>query len=119
MSGFGPLMSSDAWFWTPLVTDLWRGMKDIVVSDEFMSYGGSELGCMSTSESLKIIASYAYSSSPLLFRMKVETPMDRGARLKWLSVYPDEDEGARDGRPSIYEVHTRHPTPLASTSRDL
>mmetsp|Transcript_66231 Transcript_66231/g.147851 ORF Transcript_66231/g.147851 Transcript_66231/m.147851 type:complete len:254 (-) Transcript_66231:330-1091(-) len=71
---------------------LWRGMKDVVVNDEFMSYGGSELGCMSTSESLKIIANYAYSSSPLLFRIKVETPMDRGARLKWLSVYPDEDE---------------------------
>ena len=65
------------------------------MNDEFMSYGGSELGCMSTSESLKIIANYAYSSSPLLFRIKVETPMDRGARLKWLSVYPDEDEGAR------------------------
>ena len=74
---------------------LWRGMKNVVPSDEFMSYGGSELGCMSTSESLKIIAGYAYSSSPLLFRIKVESPMDRGARLRWLSVYPDEDEGAQ------------------------
>ena len=47
---------------------------------------------MSTSESLKIIAGYALSSSPLLFRIKIESPMDRGASLKWLSVYPGEDE---------------------------
>lgn len=71
---------------------LWRGLKNVVVPDEFMSYGGSELGCMSTSESLKIIASYAASSSPLLFRIKIESPMDRGASLKWLSVYPAENE---------------------------
>jgi len=71
---------------------LWRGLKDLTVSDHFMSYGGSELACMSTSESLSVIANYALSDSPLLFRIKIETPMDRGASLKWLSTFPHEDE---------------------------
>ena len=59
---------------------------------QFMSYGGSELGCMSTSEDIDIIAGYAHSTSPLLFRIKIESPMDRGASLKWLSIYPKEEE---------------------------
>jgi hypothetical protein len=71
---------------------LWRGMKDLAVSDQFMTYGGSELGCMSTSEDLNVIARYALSSRPLLIRIKIESPMDRGANLKWLSVFPHEEE---------------------------
>jgi hypothetical protein len=71
---------------------LWRGMKNLAVSDQFMTYGGSELGCMSTSEDLNVIARYALSSRPLLIRIKIESPMDRGANLKWLSVFPHEEE---------------------------
>ena len=47
---------------------------------------------MSTSESLDIIAAYALSKCPLLFRIKIESPMDRGANIRWLSAYPEEDE---------------------------
>jgi len=71
---------------------LWRGIKDMYPSDRFMSYGGSELACMSTSENVSTVAGYALSTCPLLFRIKIESPMDRGANLQWLSVYPDEEE---------------------------
>jgi hypothetical protein len=76
---------------------------------------------MSTSESLETVADYAQSDAPLLFRIKVESPMEcvrpllnrvvrtdcaaeseggvcsswmrsRGASIRWLSIYPDEDE---------------------------
>ena len=71
---------------------LWRGMKDRTINEHFLMYGGSELGCMSTSENIAIVARYARSNNPLLLRIKIESPMDRGANLKWLSVYPSEDE---------------------------
>ena len=71
---------------------LWRGLKDLTISSHFMAYGGSEIACMSTSESLNVIAGYAQSEAPLLFRIKVDSPMDRGASIQWLSVYPEEDE---------------------------
>ena len=35
---------------------------------------------------------YAASSNPLLFRIKVDSPMDMGADIDWLSIYPSEQE---------------------------
>lgn len=75
-----------------MATYLWRGLKDRRVSDDFMIDGGSEKACMSTSESVEVVTRYSRSRVPLLFRIKIESPMDHGATLKWLSVYPDEDE---------------------------
>ena len=54
--------------------------------------GGAELACMSTSSDLNIVASYAQSRQPLLFRIKVDSPMELGAELGWLSMYPGEAE---------------------------
>eukprot|EP00668_Euglena_longa_P006643 GGOE01007946.1.p1 GENE.GGOE01007946.1~~GGOE01007946.1.p1 ORF type:complete len:885 (+),score=274.05 GGOE01007946.1:228-2657(+) len=71
---------------------LWRGMRDRTVSEDFMLKGGSELACMSTSSDLSVVASYARSKLPLLFRLKVDSPMELGADLRWLSVFPDEAE---------------------------
>ena len=51
---------------------LWRGMKNRVVSDEFFLLGGTEMACMSTSSDLNVVASYAQSATPLLFRIKVQ-----------------------------------------------
>ena len=59
---------------------------------EGIAGSGSELACMSTSENIDVVARYARSNNPLLLRIKVESPMDRGANLKWLSCYPSEDE---------------------------
>ena len=71
---------------------LWRGMKDRTVARDFLMLGGSERACMSTSESLPVVAGYASSRTPLLFRIKVESPMDLGAKIDWCSVFPGEQE---------------------------
>ena len=80
-------------------------MKDKTVEDEFLELGGADPACMSTSEDLAVVAGkrepspvatrtteqpfqlhvkclpcihtpeYASSGSPLLFRIKVDSPM--------------------------------------------
>ena len=47
---------------------------------------------MLTSESLDVVAGYASSRTPLLFRIKVESPMDMGASVEWCSMFPGEKE---------------------------
>jgi hypothetical protein len=71
---------------------LWRGMKDLQVTDEFMSKGGTELACMSTSTSLDVVAEYSKSKQPLLFRLQTDDFLNRGADISWLSLYPSEKE---------------------------
>ena len=72
---------------------LWRGMKDLTVSDAFMHHGGCEIACLSTSENLEIIAGYARSACPMLFRLRIDSPMELGANISWLSTFPQEEEG--------------------------
>ena len=71
---------------------LWRGMRDRTVTDEFMLKGGVELGCMSTTSDLAVVAGYARSQAPLLLRIKVDNPMEMGADIRWLSMFPGEEE---------------------------
>eukprot|EP00966_Prymnesium_polylepis_P052954 1226328-Prymnesium_polylepis.1 len=47
---------------------------------------------MSTSSDLEVIAKYSRSSAPLVFRLKVDSPMELGADIKWLSLFPSESE---------------------------
>jgi hypothetical protein len=37
-------------------TELWRGMKDLALTAEFVQNGGTEFGCMSTSTSKETVA---------------------------------------------------------------
>merc|ERR1711972_706934 len=71
---------------------LWRGLKNCTVDDTFMFSGGTEMACMSTSPNMRVVAGYALSSSPLLFRLLIESPMQMGADIQWLSVFPGEQE---------------------------
>lgn len=71
---------------------LWRGLKNLSVNSTFMLKGGTEFACMSATENVKVMAAYARSEEPLIFRIKVESPMEMGADISWLSVYPDEKE---------------------------
>lgn len=73
-------------------TFLWRGMRDMAVDANFLLQGGTELACMSTSSDLRVVAGYAASSTPLLFRIKVDSPMELGAEVSWVSLYPGESE---------------------------
>jgi hypothetical protein len=72
--------------------EFWRGMKDLELNDKFKRQGGTELGCMSTSTSKEIVAGYANSAQPLVFRVKSSGFMSCGADISWLSVYPNEAE---------------------------
>ena len=73
-------------------TYLWRGMRDMTVDQKFLLHGGTELACMSTSSDLRVVADYASSSTPLLFRIQVDSPMELGAEVSWVSLYPGESE---------------------------
>lgn len=71
---------------------LWRGMKNVDVNALFLTVGGAELGCMSTSSDLSVVARYAQSGNPLVFKIKIDSPMDMGADISWLSLFPEERE---------------------------
>mmetsp|Transcript_21074 Transcript_21074/g.37711 ORF Transcript_21074/g.37711 Transcript_21074/m.37711 type:complete len:1057 (-) Transcript_21074:472-3642(-) len=75
-----------------MTTYLWRGMRDRTVMTDFLQRGGTELACMSTTRTVAVAASYAKSDFPLLFRIKVDSPMELGADIRWLSMYPNEAE---------------------------
>ena len=73
-------------------TTLYRGLKDMRLSDDFLQRGGSELGTMSTTPSLKVALTYAASTSPLLLQLRVRNFMERGADISFLSAFPSEEE---------------------------
>jgi len=71
---------------------LWRGMKDMVAPENLATVGGCDLACMSASPNLAVVAKYAQSERPLILRFKVDSPMDLGADIKWVSMFPREEE---------------------------
>ncbi|KAL3926830.1 MAG: hypothetical protein SGPRY_003115 [Prymnesium sp.] len=76
------------------VINLWRGMKNLKVAEEFMldQRGGTEVAPMSTTSDLRIAAQYGVSDTSLLFKIKVSNFLQYGAELQWLSAFPGEAE---------------------------
>ena len=72
--------------------ELWRGLKDSVVHDEFLKAGGTTHAPMSTTRSLEVAMDYSTSISPMLMRLKVDSFMQVGADLSFIAAFPDEDE---------------------------
>ena len=73
----------------------WRGLDDMAVSEDFMAQGGTEIGCMSTSESVGVARKFAKvgkTANPLLLKVEATSLMDCGADIGWLSMYPEEKE---------------------------
>jgi hypothetical protein len=66
--------------------------QNVEISEDFKLHGGTELACMSTSTSKDIVAGYANSEMPLVFRVVSDNFMNCGADVSWLSVYPSENE---------------------------
>jgi len=62
--------------------------------EQFMVNGGTERGVLSTTRLPQVAADYASgaSRSKTFFRIKVNSPMDMGADVGWLSAYPGEAE---------------------------
>ena len=74
------------------VVELWRGLRDAVVPEEFIDGGGTENAPMSTTRSLEVAMRYSASAMPMLMRLKVGTFMQLGADLGFVSAFPDENE---------------------------
>lgn len=76
-----------------LHTDLWRGMRNLTVTDQFLERGGTELAPMSTTADLSVALDYsARAPTRLLMKLRASSFMDRGADLSYLSAFPDEVE---------------------------
>jgi hypothetical protein len=73
-------------------TALWRGMRNVCVSEDFMHEGGTELAFMSTTSNLRIAVRYSLSRHSLLFKLVAPNFMSLGAELKWLSAFENEEE---------------------------
>jgi len=71
---------------------LWRGMKDVEVTEEFITRGGTELGAMSCTSDLGVAIDYSRSRRSLIFKIVTENKLQRGADLQWLSAFPNESE---------------------------
>ena len=74
------------------VVVLWRGMRSMKVTEEFMSEGGTELAFMSTTMNLAVASHYSLSAKSLIFKIMVPTMLSLGADIGWLSAFPNESE---------------------------
>ena len=74
--------------------DLWRGMRDTEVTESFMQHGGTELAPMSTTTKLEVAVQYSTAQTSLLFKLRTDSFMQRGASIQFLSAFPGEEEGA-------------------------
>lgn len=71
----------------------YRGLRDLQISTKFMEMGGTEMSCMSTTLDINVAAAFASDcTSPLLFRYLSNDFMSSGARIWFISVYPEEKE---------------------------
>lgn len=71
---------------------LWRGMRNLDVSQTFMDQGGTEMGFMSTTTSLEVAVKYSLAKNSLLLKIVPQTFMATGADVSWLSAFPSESE---------------------------
>ena len=74
--------------------DLWRGVKDVHITgkEAFFEEGGIEAAPLSTTSSLQVALAYGISSSTALMRLSTSTFLQRGAKLSYLSTFPQEEE---------------------------
>ena len=75
---------------------LWRGFRDMQLTEAFANDGGTEPAPMSTTGDPKVAVGYALrkgqSSESLLFRIKTNNQLQRGVSIQWVSMFPDESE---------------------------
>ena len=64
-------------------SDLWRGMRNAEMPDEFLELGGTELAPMSTTTSLDVAMQYCASKDALILRLNTASFMERGAHMRF------------------------------------
>eukprot|EP00747_Dinoflagellata_sp_TGD_P192645 gnl/TRDRNA2_/TRDRNA2_57751_c0_seq1.p1 gnl/TRDRNA2_/TRDRNA2_57751_c0~~gnl/TRDRNA2_/TRDRNA2_57751_c0_seq1.p1 ORF type:complete len:455 (-),score=84.90 gnl/TRDRNA2_/TRDRNA2_57751_c0_seq1:43-1407(-) len=70
----------------------WRGLSNTTMDmEEFKRVGGTELAPMSTSADYGVAIKYAASKRPLVLRYNTKG-LTKGVSIKFLSVYPKEEE---------------------------
>jgi len=79
----------------PDVMDLWRGMRDLQSTSDFERSGGSEVAPMSATSDPAVAVSYGASKHSLLFKIRTDSFMNRGADIGFLSAFPNERECVR------------------------
>lgn len=78
--------------------DLWRGMHNLDILDEFIKEGGTESAPMSTTTDLKVAIEYALAhgkrntKTALVLKLRTNGFLERGADLQFLSAFPAEKE---------------------------
>ena len=75
--------------------NLFRGMSNRKIFDNFMVEGGTELAPMSTTAQLWVALKYSQGPAGTintLLWLRTENFMDRGVDLAWLSAFPHEKE---------------------------
>ena len=79
-----------------LPTDLWRGVRDFALGDEFAERGGTEMAPLSTTANRAVAEEYAVRLSAhratVLFRLSVRGVLHQGADISFCSCFPGERE---------------------------
>jgi tRNA A-37 threonylcarbamoyl transferase component Bud32 len=80
----------------------WRGLDNMGAEEDFFKEGGTEMGCMSTTEDEAVARNFAKvlgftkegeeQHNPLLLKVETTSHMDCGSDISWLSMYPEEKE---------------------------
>eukprot|EP00802_Teleaulax_amphioxeia_P004400 Tamp_04404.p1 GENE.Tamp_04404~~Tamp_04404.p1 ORF type:complete len:613 (+),score=161.16 Tamp_04404:883-2721(+) len=71
---------------------LWRGVKNVRITKQFLEKGGTELGALSTTTALGVAIDFSRSKRSLIFKIVTQNKLQRGADLHWLSIFPSEQE---------------------------
>ena len=72
--------------------DLWLGLRDMQPSDSFLQHGGTGLAPMSTTTKLEAALLDSAAPTSLLFKLRTESFVERGASIQFLSAFPSEEE---------------------------
>lgn len=112
--------------------DLWRGMRDMKLEEDFAQKGGTEFAMMSTTKDLSIAVQYGSGGNTcLLVKITTEDFKTRGADLTYLSAFPGEREylfppltylkpTGRTDKFKVYELfNTVLPRPEAATKEQI
>ena len=79
-----------------VVMEFYRGFTDTQVTGEFRSNGGTEFAPMSTTTEVEVACGYAIrkreTGGALLMKIVTENNLQRGADVRFLSMFPGEAE---------------------------
>ena len=64
----------------------------MTVPEAFTQRGGTELAPMSTTTKLEVALRYCLSEESLLFKLRTDSFMQRGASIQFLSAFAGEEE---------------------------